>query len=261
MKNLEIEWTDHTLNLWLGCTKVHAGCDNCYAEALAKRFGHAKWGDKVPRVMVKSAFPNLSKWQRKAEKDGMVFKIFCGSMMDIFEKPKPVVDHKGSRLDSTTEDLRAELFSRIRNGEYPNLRFQLLTNRPSNINKYIPKSWVKNPPLNVMYGTSPVDQGTFDNLIKHMGHVNGQKFLSVEPQLGHICLHSCDDINWIIQGGESGHGRRPFDYAWAYELRNQCKELGIEYFFKQIDKVQRIPEDMLVREFPIWQADIQKQVA
>lgn len=54
--NSKIEWTDHTANLWWGCTKVHEGCDNCYAEALDNRYNHEKphWGNEVPRKYVKS---------------------------------------------------------------------------------------------------------------------------------------------------------------------------------------------------------------
>ena len=57
-------------------------------------------------------------------------------------------------------------------------------------------------------------------------------------------------IDWVIQGGESGHGKRPFDIAWARAMRDQCKELGVPYFFKQIDKIQEIPEDLKIRQFP-----------
>lgn len=53
-KNTNIEWTDHTANLWHGCTKVHEGCNNCYAEALSKRYGHDIWGNDKPRKQIKS---------------------------------------------------------------------------------------------------------------------------------------------------------------------------------------------------------------
>ena len=44
-ENSQIEWTDHTFNPWMGCTKISPGCDHCYAEVLSRRFGHAKWGN------------------------------------------------------------------------------------------------------------------------------------------------------------------------------------------------------------------------
>ena len=50
MKNSNIEWTDHTFNPWMGCTKVSPGCDNCYAEAcMDKRLHKVQWGPGNPR--------------------------------------------------------------------------------------------------------------------------------------------------------------------------------------------------------------------
>jgi len=66
-QNSKIEWTHHTVNLWWGCTKVHEGCDNCYAEALSNRFGENVWGNDQPRREVKSAFKDLNKYQKLAK--------------------------------------------------------------------------------------------------------------------------------------------------------------------------------------------------
>ena len=41
MNKTEIAWTDLTWNPVTGCTKVSPGCDNCYAEALSRRFGRS----------------------------------------------------------------------------------------------------------------------------------------------------------------------------------------------------------------------------
>lgn len=247
-KNSGIEWTDHTVNLWWGCTKVHDGCDNCYAETLSHRFGDNVWGNDVPRKAIKSAFKDLKKYQREGEREGKVFKIFVGSMMDIFEKPMPL-----SNRDFDTGHLRSLLFGQILRGEYPNLMFLFLTKRPSNINRYIPSEWRKNPPSNVMFGTSPVDQKTADTLIPQLLKVEGKRFLSVEPQLDEINLFKYlmdGEINWVIQGGESGANRRPFNIDWAKSIRKDCKETQTPYFFKQIDKVQPIPSKLSIKQFP-----------
>ena len=87
MENTNISWCDNTNNFWWGCMKVHKGCDNCYAEEWANRFHDNLWGKGSARCIVKSAFPSLSKWQRKALKENKLTKVFVGSMMDIFEKP------------------------------------------------------------------------------------------------------------------------------------------------------------------------------
>lgn len=249
MENSKIEWTDHTANLWSGCTKVHAGCDHCYAEAIAKRWGNDVWGNDKPRKAIKSTFDKLNSYQNKAWPNG-ADRVFVGSMMDIFEKPMPLIDSKGAEMGITTDNLRWELFEMISDGIFPNLDFLLLTKRPSNILKYIPFLWKNYPRRNVMYGTSPVDQLTYDTLKRQLLQVEGRRFLSIEPQLGPIDLGDLTGIDWIIQGGESGPHRRPFNLDWAYSMRDQCKALGIPYFFKQIDKIKPIPEDLMVREFP-----------
>lgn len=247
-QNSKIEWTHHTANLWHGCTKVHEGCDNCYAETLAKRWGNDIWGNDKPRKEIKSVWRELEKMQHNAQKAGEMHRVFVGSMMDIFEKPMPLSDNNGY---PETGDLRRKLFMQIDGGKYPNLMFLLLTKRPSNINKYIPESWKTKPPENVMFGTSPVNQETAYTLINQLIKVKGKRFLSVEPQLDSVNLvHWLPEIDWVIQGGESGHHKRPFNLDWAYLMKEQCQAVNVPYFFKQIDKVKEIPKDLLVREFP-----------
>lgn len=59
-----------------------------------------------------------------------------------------------------------------------------------------------------------------------------------------------DLVNWVINGGESGHGKRPFNCDWARIIRDDCKKKDVPFFFKQIDKIQTIPQDLMVREYP-----------
>ena len=271
-ENSKIEWTHHTANLWSGCTKVHEGCDHCYAEALSHRFGNDVWGNDKPRLAVKSTLANINAWQKKAEKLGEVHRVFVGSMMDIFEKPMPLIDSKGVALQSTTGDLRRAFFESVVPAS-PNLMFLLLTKRPSNINKYIPEAWKTTPPANVIFGASPVNQETFDTLWLQLARVKGRRFLSIEPQLGEVQIKPyCSEFDilldgfdspacstydtsgiypdWVIVGGESGPKRRPFDIHWGRSLMQQCRAAGIPFFFKQIDKIKQIPTDLMVREFP-----------
>jgi len=255
-QNSKIEWTHHTANLWHGCTKVHEGCDNCYAETLAKRWGNDIWGNDKPRKVIDSVFRELDKFQKLAKEANEIQRVFVGSMMDIFEKPMPVIDSKGVEISNlNTGMIRETFFNRINENRYPNLMFLLLTKRPSNINKYIPFEWKLNPPENVMFGTSPVNQTTYTTLVRQLLEVNGKRFLSIEPQLDFISIPSdlYKGIDWIIQGGESGHHKRPFNLDWAYSMKQDCKDLNIPYFFKQIDKVKEIPIDLQVRMFPTKQ--------
>jgi len=287
----KIEWTSfprpdgtfmpgYTANLWWGCTKVHKGCDHCYAETLSNRWGFNVWGNDTPRKEIKNVWKDLDRYQRDAAAAGEMRSVFVGSMMDIFEKPMPLTNSKGELYEHvTTHDQRWRFFTMINDGHYSNLLFLLLTKRPSNINKYIPESWKTNPPPNVMFGTSPVNQATANKLIPQLLEVKGKKFLSVEPQLGWVSLeeinkYSSEEINcltgsatystsegvgaiglgekidWVIVGGESGPGRREFNPEWARQIRDQCNHYHIPFFMKQWDKVKEIPDDLLIRQFP-----------
>jgi protein gp37 len=85
-ENSKIEWTDHTVNLWWGCSKVHTGCKNCYAEYLSDtRYKNNLWGEKTNRKRIKSAFKDLDSSQKNGNITGKKYKVFIGSMMDIFE--------------------------------------------------------------------------------------------------------------------------------------------------------------------------------
>lgn len=262
-ENSKIEWTHHSANLWWGCTEVHSGCDNCYARVFSHRYdgGNSLWGEGSKRRAIKSVWNDLAKYQRLAAKADEVHRVFVGSMMDIFEKDMPLqapLEHHES-----TDSLRQELFTQITWDDgnlYPNLVFLFLTKRPSNINKMIPAEWIDDPPPNVMFGTSVVDQKTANTLVPQLVKVKGGKFLSVEPQLGPIDFEDpgmkpvdgiwYGGINWVIQGGESGAHKRPFNLDWARSMRDQCAKANVPYFFKQIDKIQPIPEDLMIRQFP-----------
>lgn len=222
--------------------------------------------------MIKTAFQKLDKFQREAAGAGELHRVFCGSMMDIAEKSKAVFDYAEKAVSEEisgpavedrkrsmipigidTGDLRDRLFNNIDQGRYPNLVFLFLTKRPSNLVKVIPSGWVQTPPSNVMYGTSISHEGNL-GLVDQLIKVPGRRFISVEPQISRIELRQNwgKEIHWIIQGGESGHGRRRFDLSWARSMRDQANALAIPYFFKQVDKVQPIPPDLVVRQIPAF---------
>lgn len=262
-ENSKIEWCDHTVNLWWGCSKVHTGCKNCYAEYFSDtRYKKNLWGEKQPRQRIKSAFNDLDKYQKIASDENKLLKIFCGSMMDIFEDSKELTNP--TEDFECTADLRFRLFHKISKGEYNNLVFLFLTKRPENIALNVPTNWIANAPKNVWFGTSISNQETADLLIPRLlQYKPNNLFLSIEPQVGEVCLlkwfmiekdkdglaRSFGYINWVIQGGESGHNKRAFNIGWAYKMKEDCQN-AVPYFFKQIDKIQAIPSDLMVREFP-----------
>ena len=271
--NSGIEWTDHTMNLWWGCRRVHAGCDNCYAADLAHRFNPNQplWDDlddgtPAPRRFVKSGWNALNKWQREAQRAGVYRRVFVGSMMDIFEKPQPLINNDGLPIMSmkvtlagnqfeinrpiNTGDLRKFFFDMVV-PNFPNLMFLLLTKRPSLINKYTPTSWKAFPPRNVMFGATVVDEESMKTVYRHLPAIRGAKFLSMEPMLGPVPVEAIlPHVDWVIVGGESGPKKRPFNPAWARRIKRACDEYETSFFMKQIDKVKPIPDDLMIREFP-----------
>lgn len=251
-ENSKIEWCDHTVNLWWGCSKVHTGCKNCYAERLSNRYNNDIWGEDKPRKVIKSAFPDLDKYQHQAKKDNKSVKVFMGSMMDIFEDSKPLLNTPKGDIIDETKYLRMEIFTRISEGFYNNLIFLFLTKRPESIFDLVSHRWNVRQPKNVWFGTSISDEDTKYNANILSRSVTGNKFLSIEPQVGNIDNLDLSNIDWVIQGGESGPNKRPFDIKWAYRMRDICKEQNTPYFFKQIDKIQPIPEDLMIKEYPIF---------
>lgn len=119
-KNSSIEWTDHTFNPWWGCAGVSPGCDNCYAEAWAKRVGEDIWGARKPRRFFgEKHWCEPLKWNDEAQKQGHRRRVFCASMADVFE------------LRSDLDPWRDRLWVLI--DQTPWLDWLLLTKRPQDI--------------------------------------------------------------------------------------------------------------------------------
>ncbi len=235
--NSKIEWCHHTFNPWWGCTHVSEGCRNCYAETFAKRTGHKVWGARAPRRMLSANYWRQPlKWNDAARQAGERHRVFCASMADVFEDIK----HPG------VIDARLSLWGAIT--ETPHLDWLLLTKRPENFRELLPNR----PSPNVWLGVSVEDQATADERIPLLIQTPAAKrFVSYEPALGPVdfrCLAPFDDfhtdaldtpdptrrLDWIIVGGESGPGARPFDVEWARSTVKQCREAGVVCFVKQL---------------------------
>lgn len=282
-KNSGIEWTDHTFNPWWGCIKVSPGCEHCYAEGLSQRFGNNIWGPAA--TTNRRTFPDKHwneplKWDRDAAKAGVRAKVFCASMADVFEDHPQVI----------TE--RARLFELIE--RTPNLHWLLLTKRPQNIlpmiGRYLDdnfmvsvddyetiEAWFERMGDRVWIGTSVEDQKRADERIPHLLTIPAAvRFLSVEPLLGPVDLWGARyknpdgsmtgaistwanyGFNWVIAGGESGPHKRPIDLDWVRRIRDDCKAAGVAFFMKQVDKVQPIPDDLQIKEFPYAKGQAQR---
>lgn len=216
-----IAWTDHTFNPWWGCVKVSEGCRNCYAAALADRYGQrGLWGsaDGPRREFGREHWSNPIKWDIEAAAEKRTRRVFCGSMMDWAE-PNP-----------TAAKLRPLLFDLIR--ATPNLQWQLLTKRPHLIRESLPADWGGGYP-NVWLGTSIESMkvaGRADDLRDIPATV---RFISYEPALGPLDDLDLAGIDWLIFGGESGPKYRPMNIEWARSIRQKCAAAGTAFFFKQ----------------------------
>ncbi len=230
-KETEIAWTDHTFNPWWGCQRVSPGCERCYAETFAKRTGHNVWGPSAEyRRFGDKHWNEPLKWNRDAGSEGVRRRVFCASMADVFDLRGPVED-------------RARLWKLII--ETPHLDWLLLTKRPQNIAELAPAPWVtKGFPPNVWLGTTVEDQKRAEERIPVLLDIPAAvRFLSCEPLLGPINVGSYlgnggdvwpSHLDWVICGGESGPGARPFALEWAERLLNQCAAAGVPFFVKQL---------------------------
>ena len=267
-KDSNIEWCDHTFNPWIGCTKVSPGCAHCYAETLDKRFRwtNSGWGAGKPRErMSESTWKQPLAWNRKAEKEGVRYRVFCGSCCDWLDDEVPI-------------QWLADLLDLIR--LTPNLDWLLLTKRPANFHDRLEGvfsckinvameemmiAWIELavPPRNVWLGTSAEDQFRLVARRNALFHIPARvKFLSCEPLLERISLlpwlrnnsEKNGNLDWVIVGGESGDGARAFNPDWALSIRDECEELEIAFFMKQIGGVRKpfpeIPADLQIKEFP-----------
>ncbi|MCG7932124.1 MAG: phage Gp37/Gp68 family protein [Candidatus Thiodiazotropha lotti] len=215
----EIAWTDSTFNPWWGCTKVGPGCDHCYAEAFDKRTGGNHWGrGSSPRTLSADNWRKPKRWQKRAEKDGIRRKVFCGSMCDVFDKNAP-------------EGQRERLWQLIR--ETPMLDWQLLTKRAPNIEKHLPADWGDGY-SNVWLGVTVEDQKHGLRRLDVLREIPAKvRFLSIEPLLEDLGDIDLTGIHWVIVGGESGHHARTMNPEWVWRIKDQCWWQGVPFFFKQ----------------------------
>lgn len=244
-ENSKIEWTDHTFNPWIGCTKVSPACDGCYAENLmSHRMGRVNWGAGEDRQRTSEAnWRKPLSWDRAAAASGKRPFVFCASLADVFDNE---VDYRW----------RNDLFDLIECT--PNLVWLLLTKRIGNVMK-MTDPMRGNPclPRNVAIGATMVTQEEYDRDRMKLWEVKVAlepvfTFGSFEPLLGRVLLDQYAP-DWIIAGGETDQGphkARPIDPGYFRLLRDRSAELGRAFFFKQMTNKGDIPADLMIREYP-----------
>lgn len=163
--------------------------------------------------------------------------VFVNSMSDLFHKDVPLSFIK--RVFDTMKDCAQH-------------RFQVLTKRAKRLALESSRlEW----PENVWMGVS-VENSQYKWRIDQLRTVPAAiRFLSIEPLLGPVGELNLDRIHWVIVGGESGPSARPMEATWVIDIRNQCVEAGVPFFFKQWggvrkDKTGRELEGQIWSEMP-----------
>lgn len=217
-----ITWTHHTFNPWWGCTKVSEGCKNCYAESFSKRAGHGIWGPEAPRRFFgEKHWMEPLRWNEAAIQDGQRRRVFCASMADVFEDRPDLLES------------RRRLFGLIRSTRA--LDWLLLTKRPENLETMLPKDWGGGY-SNVWLGVSAENQERYNQRVPLLCRIPSRvSFVSYEPALGPLNIRQTWPYmpDWLICGGESGNQRRPFDLDWARQVRDDCADANVAFFYKQ----------------------------
>lgn len=276
----KIEWTEDTWNPTLGCSKVSAGCANCYA--IRQSFRNSKFPQTAERYagLTRKTEGGKLNWTGKVVRntDAVVYKplrrqkptlYFVNSMSDLFhpEVPEEVID---------------EVFAIM--AMCPQHTFQILTKHPERMREYLtsegeglePMSalriweaalrlfnhgiasdyqhedafgagmWHVLPLPNVWLGVSVEDQKAADERIPLLLDTPAAvRFLSCEPLLESVDISKVEGANrldWVICGGESGHGARPIEIGWVKYLIHLCGFAGIPFFFKQWGRPEFNPD-------------------
>lgn len=215
-----IEWTEVTWNPVTGCDRVAAGCDNCYALALAKRLkamGAEKYqNDGDPRTsgpgfgvtIHPKSLSQPYRWQTPKV-------VFVNSMSDLFHAKVPLAFIR-------------DVFDVIR--ETPQHTYQVLTKRAHRTARIADKlDW----PENLWMGVSVESFDVVDRIDDLRAVPAATRFLSCEPLLTALPDLDLEGIGWVIAGGESGPRARPMDAAWVEDIRDQCVGADVAFFFKQ----------------------------
>jgi protein gp37 len=211
MKTTKIEWTDKTWNPVTGCTKISAGCVNCYAEIMARRLqamGQDKYLGGFTLTLHEDTLKEPLQWKKP-------HTIFVCSMSDLFHK-----------------DVPDEFINKVINiiKLTPQHRYQLLTKRADRMAEYFQH---RDIPENVWLGVTVENQES-KKRIDFLRNLNAAVlFLSCEPLLEDLGELNLTNIDWVIVGGESGTSARPMKEKWVLSIKAQTESQGSAFFFKQ----------------------------
>ena len=217
MAKSSIEWTDATWNPVTGCTKISPGCKHCYAERMANRLqamGQPNYRNGFDVTLQPQMLELPLQWKSPQ-------RVFVNSMSDLFHASVPL-------------DYIKRVFGIMRRADWH--QYQILTKRSERLRELSPLlEWDDQ----IWMGVS-VENANYAYRIDDLRRTGAAvKFLSLEPLLGSLPKLDLSGIDWVIVGGESGPGARPMDPSWAVDVRDQCLNAGVPFFFKQWGGVQK----------------------
>ena len=213
----KIEWTESTWNPVTGCNKISEGCENCYAERMAKRLQAMGQQNYINGFEV-VCHPHMLDAPLKWNKSNMVF---VNSMGDVFHEKVPL-------------DFIRQVFGVMNIADQH--FYQVLTKRAKRL---LELSKMIKWDSHIWMGVT-VESKSFKYRIDYLRKTPAKiKFLSLEPLLGSLGELDLSGIDWVIVGGESGPRARAMDADWAREVRDQCIEQNVPFFFKQWGGVQK----------------------
>jgi len=234
----KIGWTKESWNPIVGCSKVSAGCMNCYAEKMAYRLVSMGNADYATVINSKGQWignthfvePSLEKplhWKRPRE-------IFVCSMSDLFHETVPFewIDRVFAMMAGCEKHT-----------------FQILTKRPERMLKYYnsgPGGGLASciPLSNVWLGVSAENQEMANKRIPILLDIPAAKrFVSIEPMLESLSINDMN-IDWVIVGCESGPKRRPCKLEWVENVVFDCIGQGVPVFVKQLEINGKVEHDM-----------------
>lgn len=216
-----IEWTDEVWNPMTGCTKISAGCDNCYAHTVAQRRTREQYLRQLPvkdtpenraDPFAPRFWPERLDWPLRWKEPR---RIFVNSMSDVF--------HAHFSLEQIQQVFTAMALAEQH-------QFQVLTKRPERALRLADElPWAPN----IWMGTSIEDLRVARRADALREIPAAVRFISAEPLLGSLRGLDLTGIHWLIAGGESGAAARPVHVEWARELRDMCEDVGVHFFWKQ----------------------------
>lgn len=207
-----IEWTEQTWNPTVGCTKISAGCKNCYAETMAKR---------------------LKAMGTPGYEQGFALQLLPQRLQDPLKRKKPTIYFVNSMSDLFHERIPDDFIDQVFYviSQTPHHTYQILTKRAARMSRYFKN---RTAPRNAWLGVSVENKRHGVPRIDYLRKVPARiRFLSIEPLLEDVGALDLTDIHWVIVGGESGPKARPMKREWADAVRRQCEQQHVAFFFKQ----------------------------